>query len=523
MTDTNTPHRFDHVVVAMFENRSFDNLLGYLYGPGEMPSFEGVVGRNLSNPIPAYAPGAERGTVPVHPSEVMDSPDPDPGEEHPHTNTQLFGTIVPEGNRFLPAGKMRPPFNAPSDPTAVPSMSGFVTDYIDSFRSRAGRFPRYDEYAQIMSSHTPAELPVLSTLAREFACFDHWFCEVPSQTFPNRSFFHAATSSGFVVNEPLGNFPLRNDAETIFERLEAAHVSWRVYFDPVQLVSLTGLLHARRLFSFFRTHFRPMDEFFRDAASGKLPGYSFIEPSLIPPHSDMHPPITAALRRVLFFLPRPSAIAGGEALLAQVYGAVRASSTPRGSNFENTLLLVTFDEHGGTYDHVPPPRVPPPDPAAPEGQMGFRFDRAGVRIPTIAISAWVDRRTVVNQVYRSTSVIRTLRERWSLGPPLTARDASAPDISPVLSRSTPRPREDWPTFDVPPPRRRPTVIDSFLRPLPELGQHIFAAALAHEESKTGEAAPIDVRRVSHWRARRHLRKLKHTAFPQVTGRPPANP
>jgi phospholipase C len=518
MSDPQPNHRFDHVVVAMFENRSFDNLLGYLYGPGEVASFEGLAGRDLSNPIPDYAPDADRRTVPVHASDVMDSPDPDPGEEHPHTNTQLFGTVRPDGNRFVSAGKMQPPFNAPADPNSVPTMTGFVTDYINSFRAEAGRFPRYDEYAQIMSSHTPAEIPVLSGLAREFACFDRWFCEVPSQTFPNRSFFHAASSSGFVVNEPFGNFPLRNDAETIFERLEAAHVTWKVYFDPIQLVSLTGIIHARRLFPFFRTHFSPMDEFFRDAASGKLPGYSFIEPSLIPPHSDMHPPVTARLRRILFFLPRPSAIAGGESLLAQIYNSIRTSATPGGSNYQNTLFLVTFDEHGGTYDHVPPPRVPPPDPAAPAGQMGFRFDRAGVRIPTVAISAWIDRRTVVSREYRSTSVIRTLRERWSLGPPLSGRDADAADIAPLLTRSTPRPPEDWPTFNVPPPRRKPTFIESFLRPLPPLGQHIFAAALAHEESKTGVKSTIDLGRASHWRARRHLRRLQHTSFPQVTRR-----
>jgi phospholipase C len=507
----------------MFENRSFDNLLGYLYSSGEVAKFEGVAGRNLSNPIPGDAPEAERGTVPVHPSLVMDSPDPDPGEEHPHTNTQLFGTVLPESNRYVKAEKMGVPFNAPPDPAAGPPMSGFVTDYINSFRAEVGRFPRYDEYAQIMSCHTPAELPVLSTLAREFACFDHWFCEVPSQTFPNRSFFHAATSSGFVVNEPFANFPLRNDAETIFERLEAAHVSWKVYFDPIQLVSITGLLHAKRLSQFFGTHFSPMNNFFHDAASGKLPGYSFIEPSLIPPHSDMHPPATARLRRALFFLPRPSSIAGGESLLAEIYNAVRTSTAPGGSNYLNTLLLVTFDEHGGTYDHVPPPRVPPPDPAAPAGQMGFRFDRAGVRIPTIAISAWVDRRTVVNDQYRSTSVIRTLRERWSLGPPLTGRDADAPDIAPVLSRSTPRPPEDWPTFNVPPGHRRAGLIDSLLLPLPTLGQHIFAAALAHEESKTGEHSKIDLGRVSHWRARQHVRRLRHATFPQVTGQPPPSP
>jgi phospholipase C len=519
VNDPSPPHRFDHVVVAMFENRSFDNLLGYLYAPGEVPSFEGVVGRNLSNPIPAYAPGAERGSVSVHPSVIVDSPDPDPGEEHPHTNTQLFGTVDPESNRFEHAAKMLAPFNAPTDPAAEPTMSGFLTDYIDSFRVSMGRLPKYEEYAQIMSSHTPAELPVLSTLAREFACFDHWFCEVPSQTFTNRSFFHAASSSGFVVNDPFANFPMHNDAETIFERLEAAGRSWRVYFDPLQVVSLTGILHARRLAPYFPTHFRVLEEFYRDAEKGALPDYAFLEPSLIPPHNDMHPPFTAKVRRWLPFLPRPGAIGSGESLLAHVYEAVRSSATPTGSNWQNTLLLVTFDEHGGTYDHVPPPRVPPPDPAAPAGQMGFRFDRSGVRIPTVAISAWVDPRTVVSREYRSTSVIRTLRERWSLGPPLTGRDAVAADIAPVLNRATPRPPGEWPRFQVPPPPRHAGFVDSFLSPLPALGRDIFAAALAHEEAKSGEKHTIDLARVSHWRARRHVGRFRHAAFAK-SARPP---
>ena len=99
--------------------------------------------------------------------------------------------------------------------------------------------------------------------------------------------------------------------------------------------------------------------------------------------------------------------------------------------------LVAFDEHGGNYDHVAPPRADPPDPAAPPGQMGFRFDRLGVRIPTLAVSAYIDPRTVITSAYRNTSLIATLRDRWNLGPPLTARDATAPSIAPVLARATP--------------------------------------------------------------------------------------
>jgi hypothetical protein len=200
---TNGAHRFDHVVSVMFENRSFDNLLGYLYDPGEVASFEGVAGRGLSNPIPSYAPDAERGVVPVHVATSMDAPNPDAGEEHPHTNTQLFGTVAPEDNRFLSCEAMQPPFNAPDDPGREPTMDGFVLDYVNTFRSEMDRLPGYDEYAQIMACYTPEQVPVISTVAKGFATFDHWFCEVPSQTFTNRSFDHAASASGLVVNPPM--------------------------------------------------------------------------------------------------------------------------------------------------------------------------------------------------------------------------------------------------------------------------------------------------------------------------------
>jgi phospholipase C len=92
-----------------------------------------------------------------------------------------------------------------------------------------------------MTGYTPEQVPVISTIARGFATFDHWHCEVPSQTFTNRSFYHAASSSGFVVNAPYENFPLRNVAETIFERLEAAGLPWRIYVDPGYAVSRSRL------------------------------------------------------------------------------------------------------------------------------------------------------------------------------------------------------------------------------------------------------------------------------------------
>jgi phospholipase C len=435
----------DHIVVIMFENRSFDNLLGRLYQPGEAPFFDGVTGRELSNPVPDWAVDAATspGQIPYGIAGNMNAPSPDPGEEYQHVNTQLFGLINPPGNRGMVAEHMVAPYNAPANPGQRPTMDGFIADYISAFMAEERRPPVFGEYAQIMTGYSPAQVPVTSALARGFGTFDRWFCEVPSQTFPNRSFLHAATSSGFVVNmSPADSFPVHNTAETIFERLEAQGLTWRVYCDPPSHLSLTGIIHAPRLLDRFETNFFTTDRFLADAASGELPTYSFIEPNLLYGHNDMHPAFDAIFPGV--DLDPPSSLLGGEALLAKIYDAIRTSSAPEGSNAYNTLLMITFDEHGGTYDHVPPPRVAPPTLAAPAGQMGFAFDRSGLRVPAIAISAWIPERTVIHDEYRHTSVIRTLRERWPLGAPLTARDRAARDIAPVLSLDRPRDPDTWP-------------------------------------------------------------------------------
>jgi phospholipase C len=470
----------DHVVVVMFENRSFDNLLGRLYEPGEVRSFNGVIGKSLRNPIPAWAEyGADRGFVPYGVATNMNTPHPDPGEEYPHINTDLFGSLDP-ANRFMPLAKMTAPYNAPPNPLQTPTMDGFVADYISTFTAEMRRQPTYEEYSQIMTGYTPAQMPVISALGRGFATFDNWFCDVPSQTFTNRSFFHAATASGFVINFPPAEaFPVHNTAETIFERLEAKGLTWRVYVDAPSPASYTGIIHASRLHGRFASNFSTVDDFLEDARTGRLPIYSFIEPNMWHGHNDMHPPISA----LVYGLPidAPSSLLGGEALLAQIYDAVRSSTSSAGSNYLNTLLMVAFDEAGGTYDHVPPPPAPPPDPSAPAGQMGFTFNRSGVRVPAIAISAWIPSRTVVNDEYRHTSLIRTLRERWSLGGSLTARDAVARDIGPVLSLSRPRPPEQWPeVFPRPVPKFDVALLPPD-QPLSVLGKGLFHSVLAAEK------------------------------------------
>ena len=438
-------HAMDHVVLVLFENRSLDNLLGHLYGPADGKTFEGVIGTDLSNPIPQWAEhGAERKTVPYTVATDMDAPNPDSGEEYFHTNVQLFNRLE-EQNRFKIGEAVSAPWNAPEQ-GAVASMDGFVTDYISVFTAEMGRQPTYEEYAQIMTGYTPEQVPVLSGLAKGFAVFDHWFSEVPSQTFMNRSFWTAASSSGLVINSPVSNFTERNTAETLFERLEAHGRTWKVYVQEPMAISFTGLIHMPRLKNQLATRFVPYAEFENDAANGTLPDFSFIEPNFIAGHSDYHPACGRSFIAGDMNIPvdPPSSIRGGEAFLARIYATIRSAASPVGSNAYNTIFFIGWDEPGGTYDHVPPGPVPPPDPGAPAGQLGFKFDRSGYRVPAILVSPWVDDGVVINDEHRHTSMIATLRKAWGLGDAFTARDAAAAPFDHVLSRETPRDPASWP-------------------------------------------------------------------------------
>jgi phospholipase C len=153
--------------------------------------------------------------------------------------------------------------------------------------------------------------------------------------------------------------------------------------------------------------------------------------------------------------------------------------SPGGTNVWNTALLIGWDEPGGTYDHVPPPSVPPPDPSAPVGQHGFTFDRSGYRVPAIIVSPWVEPGSVYNEEYRHTSLIATLREKWDLGEPFTARDAAARTFSSVFTLDTPRNPKTWPTPNhrpVPAFMEDPTAIGQTLAPL---GKDLFNGIRAY--------------------------------------------
>ncbi len=399
-------------VVVMFENRSFDNLLGHLPHIDER---ESLIGRSIELPYPG-------GTVTVRPTANFTDPIPDPGEGYPNVNAQMYGRYVPESNAgkapYLPfPNMMQAPFNAPG-PGEVATMDGFALDFFYNSLWQTGRELTAAEMQSIGGTFTPQTAPVLNELAAQYAVFTNWHADVPTCTFPNRSFFHAGTSAGRVDNLITWDYAWDNDLPNLFERMTDKGVDWKCYFDesqviPFEAINLGGAHHRKM----WKTHSHHMPSFYSDAANGTLPRYSWVEPTMLYGDlCDYHP---------------PQDIRAAEQFLAKVYNAVRTSP-----QWEETALVVMFDEHGGCFDHVVPPAAVPPDHHT--SQEGFTFDRYGIRIPTIVISAHTKRGTVIRDVHANTSMTRTLRESLDLGGAFTARDAAASLIDEAFNRSEPR-------------------------------------------------------------------------------------
>ena len=370
-----------HVVVLMLENRSFDCMLGMLR-PGD-EDLDGLSGHETNVWQPA---GGASQTVSVWNDPTIDAqafsiPDPDPGESFADIAQQIGGV------------------------NGVPPMGGFAANYMaQPAVSGSPRDPR-----AVMHYFVPYQVPVISRLAAAFGVADRWHAAAPCQTWPNRFFAHTGTSGGSVDNTRLF------EGETVFNRLQEAGESWRVYFHDIPQAAA-----LERLLPLALTHFLRFDHFLSDAASGGLPAYSFIEPryfdlaGTIP--NDQHPPHNVAY---------------GELLIAAVYNALRTSPL-----WHQSLLIVTYDEHGGCYDHVLPPAATPPGDAA---SNGFRFDRFGVRVPAVIVSPYVQAASLIRPSsvtpFDHTSIIATLRALFRLGP-LTPRDAAAPSLLETLM-STP--------------------------------------------------------------------------------------
>jgi phospholipase C len=410
----------ENVVVLMFENRSFDNLLGWLYGPGNSPSqviggkagdppFFGLTAGSYWNPsnptffsgAPAEKVFATLGTTAESPFNV---PDTDPLEDFDDMNFQLFGPETPVENQDA-------------------AMLGFLVNYAKTSASNP---------AALMETYSPQQLTMKSGLAANFAVSDSWYASAPCQTWPNRAFVHLGTSCGRVNNWP--DDPFDFDVPTIFNVLEANENTWAV-FNPGPIISLTRLQFPKLWDSALESHFKSITDFLTQAKDGTLPSYSFIEPSFMGIEgtpNDEHPPHDVCL---------------GEQFLQSIYSAV-----VNGKNWEQTLLVITYDEHGGCPDHVPPPwGAFTPDTKSDPGEEGFRFNRFGVRVPTILVSPWIQAGTVfrstTNVPYDHTSILATLRDWLSIPEELmlsSKRIEAAPTFGDVLN--LPQARKDKPVI-----------------------------------------------------------------------------
>ncbi|MGB7847502.1 MAG: alkaline phosphatase family protein [Candidatus Acidiferrum sp.] len=431
--------RIEHVVVLMLENRSFDNVLGWLYDPANSApfnptppaNFAGVYGKSLSNPTPdGQSIDVAKGNDPA-------SPFPDPGEVFQDVYAQIYGQKT-----TLYANAVV------GEPPRACNMQGFVYNYALKNQANLGNA------ATIMNCFTPAVVPVISSLAYYYGLCDHWFASIPSQTLCNRSFVQAGTSSGYVNNDGGDGLLFINDTPTIFNLLSDAHKSWKVYCGGWSITSLV-LLTQMQVWDFALRpgYFEHVSDFVEDAQQpGGLPAYSFIEPNYFDsivygPENDMHPESHA------FQLFGRSNVEQGEKLIYDVYTAVRNSP-----DWDKILLLIVFDEHGGCYDHVCPPTskdcpfaispdgvvIPPDRP----GGTGFTFDRLGVRVPAIVISAYTPQGTILNRIFDHTSALSTVVNCFELpAGKLGKRQAAAPDVSEGLTLTDPR--QDQPAIPLP--------------------------------------------------------------------------
>jgi phospholipase C len=382
------PSPIKHVVVLMLENRSFDHMLGFMRSASY--KIEGLTGQEFNRLNPATNKSAG---VPVSDdAEYEGDLNVDPTHDVGSVCLQIYGAPSP------------PP------PPVKRSMIGFVYSYLQ----RPGMSPT--RARNIMKCFAPSKVGALTTLAKQFAVCDHWFASVPGPTWPNRFFAHCASSGGYIDNE-VRHYGMK----TIFEQLTAAGRDWRVYFHDIpQCLTLSRLQSVH-----YVDNFQRFKTFLEDAALGTLPAYSFIEPRYFDflhwKANDEHPPHNVGF---------------GEMLIADVYEALRKSPL-----WNTSLLLILFDEHGGTYDHLlPPSAVPPGDDAS----QGFAFDRLGVRVPAVVVSPLIPAKTIDSRCYDHTSIPATVRALLlpdaspNKHQPLTKRDAAAQTFDDLLSLSKPR-------------------------------------------------------------------------------------
>lgn len=437
----------------MLENRSFDSLLGWLYDADNPP--EHVIAGPKQRDTPFYGlaenryhnsfSGENEKQYVKRGTRQLNTPSPDPNEPYLNVNMQLFGSSE------------NPPENQP------PSMDGFLKDYASIKYSLFGGLYEQDPEAlehigeplsretalEILETFTPDQLPIINTLAKHYAVSDYYFSSVPTQTNANRAFALCGTSMGYVDNQGFldgfvpAKFKTKSIWNVLYENGFTSPDDWIVY-------------HQDRLFRLFcftqtafdipdpQNHVRPIEDFFERIKTDTLPSFSYLEPAWF--HAHLFGKLDTLPINGNSFHP-PADLAPGELFLSTLYESLSQNREV----WEKTLLVINFDEHGGTYDHVPPPwgALPPWGNAlSPDGiklEHGFRFNRFGVRVPALLISPWIEPKTVFRSTgeipYDHTSVLATIlkwkgisKEKWGLG----ERVFHAPTFESVLTRTTPR-------------------------------------------------------------------------------------
>lgn len=382
--------RIKHLIVLMLENRSFDHMLGYSGIPGVDGPGPSNTNKDKNGKIWQTSPGADSSGL------------TDPGHDFDDVCTQLYRSY----------GDNRP-CGLDDMANHDPQMQGFVRSY-ESYAD--------DDSSMIMKCFSAEAVPVLTTLASEYAVCNRWFSSIPGPTLPNRMFAHAGTSKGRL---DLSAEEL-NISPTIFEVLDCADVSSTIYAD-----GWTAAATFWELMKHQDQFFGTLDDFYQDCADDNLPGYCFLEPRYSPavvdgtfrPQNDQHP---------------DSDIAEGEHLIFSVYQAMRSNRNV----WNSSMLVIVYDEHGGTYDHVPPPPAMTPHPGEFCSDPAFHFDRLGVRVPAVIVSAYTEK-AVCNDIFDHTSLIATARKLLTgfhqddcLGD--RAMHANTFDTKAILNRTTPR-------------------------------------------------------------------------------------
>lgn len=445
---------FDHYVVLMLENRSFDHIFGYLgIGNGLITS----PGKNYLSPVDSTSEsfvskkGGDFTAVGQGPSHSLKQ-----------TNEQLFGTTK------VPV----------TQPASAAKMDGFVASLKTSLQYDLRRDPTSSELQQAMNAFDPVQLPVLSTLAKNFVLCDRWFADVPGPTMPNRAFVHAATSQGYTYN---AGWKPKFTCKTIYDRLSDAGMSWRTYYHD-----LDDVLELYPNIKGGTTNHVQFAQYVADVTGDQLATYSFITPAFMGSHeqpvNSMHAPADA----------RPA-----EKLVADVYGALRGHEQV----WKKTLLIVVFDEHGGYYDHVQPPAT-----VSPDGINGltnesflvpFHFDRLGLRVPAILISPWF-KAEVDSTTYSHSTIPGSIIDALQLpGGFLTKRDANAEKLTQkyLIDDGTNVWRTDTPDVEVP---VQPQGLDATQREILDGSVYLDPDPNARTTSRTQDIQdPVQARQFMH--------------------------